>query len=102
MGIAEVLYRNWPIVVPDKLAHASTKERGLRLDQAAPTSSNDSPLTRTQKMRIAARYMLEHGGFAPGEQTRLAQHFGVKKQRISQIVKEEKAVIAAKRGENTN
>ena len=68
--------------------------------QAATTLSEQKPLTRTQKMRIAVRYMLEHGGFAKGEQSRLAEYFGVRKQRIGQIVKEERAALISNQTAN--
>lgn len=45
---------------------------------------------RTEKLRIAVRYLLERGGLAPGSQSRLAEHFKVSRQRVHQIVVEER------------
>jgi len=50
-------------------------------------------LTRTDKMRIAVRVLIRRGvagnGGRWGLQSRLAEHFGVTRQRISQIVRQE-------------
>jgi len=45
---------------------------------------------RTEKLRIAVRYLLERGELAPGSQSRLAEHFKVSRQRVHQIVVEER------------
>ena len=45
---------------------------------------------RTQKLRIAVRYLLERECLAKGNQTRLAEHFKVSRQRVHQIVVEER------------
>lgn len=45
---------------------------------------------RTQKMRIAVRYLLERNCLAKGNQSRLAEHFHVSRQRVHQIVVEER------------
>jgi predicted XRE-type DNA-binding protein len=45
---------------------------------------------RTQKLRIAVRYLLERECMAKGNQTRLAEHFKVSRQRVHQIVVEER------------
>jgi hypothetical protein len=45
---------------------------------------------RTQKMRIAVRYLLERDSLAKGNQSRLAEHFHVSRQRVHQIVVEER------------
>jgi hypothetical protein len=45
---------------------------------------------RTQKMRIAVRYLLERNCLAKGNQSRLAEHFQVSRQRVHQIVVEER------------
>lgn len=45
---------------------------------------------RTQKMRIAVRYLLERNSLAKGNQSRLAEHFHVSRQRVHQIVVEER------------
>lgn len=53
----------------------------------------DEELTRTEKMRIAARVLIKRGvagnGRRWGLQSRLAEHFGVTRQRVSQIVRQE-------------
>jgi predicted XRE-type DNA-binding protein len=50
-------------------------------------------LTRTEKIRIAARVLIKKGvagnGGRWGLQSRLAEHFGVTRQRVSQIVRQE-------------
>jgi predicted XRE-type DNA-binding protein len=50
-------------------------------------------LTRTEKLRIAARVLIRRGvagtGRRWGLQSRLAEHFGVTRQRVSQIVRQE-------------
>ena len=52
-----------------------------------------SELTRTEKIRIAARVLIRKGvagnGGRWGLQSRLAEHFGVTRQRVSQIVRQE-------------
>lgn len=45
---------------------------------------------RTMKLRIAVRYLLERECLAKGNQTRLAEHFKVSRQRVHQIVVEER------------
>ncbi|MBF6599800.1 MAG: hypothetical protein IVW36_04750 [Dehalococcoidia bacterium] len=53
----------------------------------------ETELTRTEKMRIAARVLIKRGvagnGGRCGLQSRLAEHFGVTRQRVSQIVRQE-------------
>jgi len=48
---------------------------------------------RTQKLRAAARVLIRRGaagnGTSNGCQARLAEHFGVTRQRVSQIIHEE-------------
>jgi len=41
---------------------------------------------RTHKLRVAVRYLIEHGELVPGSQSRLAEHFNVSRQRVHQIV----------------
>ena len=52
-------------------------------------------LTRTEKLRIASRVLIRRGvagtGRRWGLQSRLAEHFGVTRQRVSQIVRQELA-----------
>jgi hypothetical protein len=45
---------------------------------------------RTRKIRIAVRYLMEHDCLAKGNQSRLAEHFRVSRQRVHQIVVEER------------
>jgi predicted XRE-type DNA-binding protein len=55
--------------------------------------AEETELTRTEKMRIAARVLIKRGvagnGGRWGLQSRLAEHFGVTRQRVSQIVRQE-------------
>ena len=52
---------------------------------------------RTEKLRTAIRYMLEHETLAPGSQTRLAEHFLVSRQRVHQLVVDERRLLESKR-----
>jgi len=45
---------------------------------------------RTEKLRVAVRYLLERGTLVQGSQSRLAEHFRVSRQRVHQIVVEER------------
>lgn len=45
---------------------------------------------RTMKLRIAVRYLLDRQCLAKGNQSRLAEHFRVSRQRVHQIVVEER------------
>ncbi len=45
---------------------------------------------RTEKLRHTVRYMLEHGTLVQGSQSRLAEHFKVTRQRVHQIVVDER------------
>lgn len=45
---------------------------------------------RTEKLRIAIRYLLDRGPFPKGAQSRLAEHFDVTRQRVHQMVVEER------------
>jgi predicted XRE-type DNA-binding protein len=53
----------------------------------------EEELSRTEKLRIAARVLIKRGvagnGGRWGLQSRLAEHFGVTRQRVSQIVRQE-------------
>ena len=51
---------------------------------------------RTEKLRKAIRYMLEHGTLVPGSQTRLAEHFRVSRQRVHQLVVSERRLKESK------
>ena len=52
---------------------------------------------RTDKLRIAVRYLLERGEMVQGSQSRLAEHFKVSRQRVHQIVVEERATFLRQR-----
>ena len=45
---------------------------------------------RTRKIRIAVRYLIERDCLGNGNQSRLAEHFHVSRQRVHQIVVEER------------
>jgi hypothetical protein len=45
---------------------------------------------RTRKIRVAVRYLIDHGCLYKGNQSRLAEHFQVSRQRVHQIVVEER------------
>jgi hypothetical protein len=45
---------------------------------------------RTMKLRIAVRYLLDRDSLLNGNQSRLAEHFKVSRQRVHQIVVEER------------
>lgn len=51
---------------------------------------------RTEKLRIAVRYLLRQGDMVQGSQSRLAEHFKVSRQRVHQIVVEERRHLPAK------
>lgn len=51
---------------------------------------------RTQKMRIAVRYLLERDCMAKGNQSMLARHFKVSRQRVHQIVVEERQRVGVR------
>ena len=59
-------------------------------------------MTRTEKLRSASRVLIRHGvagrGGRWGLQTRLAEHFGVTRQRVSQIVRQELRALDADPG----
>ncbi len=45
---------------------------------------------RLNKLRIAVRYLLREEVLKRGHQSRLAEHFNVSRQRVHQVVNEEK------------
>lgn len=49
---------------------------------------------RTRKIRVAVRYLLDNGCLHKGNQSRLAEHFRVSRQRVHQIVVEERHRMA--------
>ncbi len=53
---------------------------------------------RTRKIRIAVRYLMERDCLAKGNQSRLAEHFHVSRQRVHQIVVEERRTAVMERG----
>ncbi|HXK33893.1 MAG TPA: hypothetical protein VNM91_07795 [Dehalococcoidia bacterium] len=62
-------------------------------ETATGSGGVEDELTRTEKLRIAARVLIRRGmagnGRRWGLQSRLAEHFGVTRQRVSQIVRQE-------------
>lgn len=50
--------------------------------------------TKSNKLRIAVRYLLERNQLHGGAQMRLAEHFGVSRQRVHQIVAEQRKAVA--------
>ena len=71
---------------------------GARMTMELQTFEEEE-LTRTEKLRIAARVLIKRGvagnGGRWGLQSRLAEHFGVTRQRVSQIVRQELNAINA-------
>jgi predicted XRE-type DNA-binding protein len=49
---------------------------------------------RAERLRIAVRYLLDQKRLRRGHQSRLAEHFGITRQRVNQIVDEERARTA--------
>ena len=47
----------------------------------------------TARLRAAVRYLLEHGQLQPGSQTKLAAYYGISRQRVHQIVVEERRLL---------
>ena len=45
---------------------------------------------RTHKLRVAVRHLIENEALEKGIQSRLARHFNVSRQRVHQIVVEER------------
>jgi hypothetical protein len=64
-----------------------------RVETTYTESFESEAMTRTEKIRIAARVLIRKGvagnGGRWGLQSRLAEHFGVTRQRVSQIVRQE-------------
>jgi hypothetical protein len=46
---------------------------------------------RVQKLRIAVRYLVSRDVLERGHQSRLAEHFDVSRQRVHQVVNQERA-----------
>jgi hypothetical protein len=46
---------------------------------------------KTRRLRTAVRYLIQQGNLAKGNQATLARHFQVSRQRVHQIVNEERA-----------
>ena len=57
---------------------------------------------RTRRLRTTVRYLLEKGGMVKGNQATLARHFHVSRQRVHQIVVEEREKMALEGGHATN
>jgi len=47
---------------------------------------SDCEVSKVEKLRIAVRYLIRNDALARGHQSRLAEHFGFSRQRVSQIV----------------
>ena len=45
---------------------------------------------KTRRMRSAVRYLVDKGNLVKGDQATLARHFHVSRQRVNQIVAEER------------
>ena len=56
--------------------------------------SQQTQYRRFKKASEAVRYMIEHGTLVQGSQSRLAEHFKVTRQRVHQIVVEERQRLA--------
>ena len=54
---------------------------------------------RTRRLRTAVRYLVETGGMVKGNQATLARHFHVSRQRVHQIVMEERQRMGLPSGE---
>jgi len=54
-------------------------------------------LERTEKLRQIIRYMLERGSLAVGHQARLGKHFNLTRQRVHQVVTEERLRLQRQR-----
>lgn len=54
---------------------------------------------RTRRLRTAVRYLVETGGMVKGNQATLARHFHVSRQRVHQIVMEERQRMGLGAGE---
>lgn len=48
---------------------------------------------KTRRLRTAVRYLIEQGNLVKGNQATLARHFQVSRQRVHQIVREERAKL---------
>lgn len=48
---------------------------------------------KTRRLRTAVRYLIEQGNLVKGNQATLARHFQVSRQRVHQIVLEERAKL---------
>jgi len=57
---------------------------------------------RTQRLRTTVRYLLEKGGLVKGNQATLARHFHVSRQRVHQIVVEEREKLRTEQHGGTN
>ncbi len=52
---------------------------------------------RTRRLRVAVRYLLETGSLVKGDQATLARHFRMSRQRVHQIVVEERQRLGAQK-----
>ena len=53
---------------------------------------------RTRRLRVAVRYLLQRGELIAGSQSKLARHFNVSRQRVHQIVVEERESLGLANG----
>ena len=58
-----------------------------------PTTSTKRRPEQMARLRLAVRYLLERGQLENGSQTRLAAFYGVSRQRVHQIVVQERRVL---------
>jgi predicted XRE-type DNA-binding protein len=49
---------------------------------------------KTRRLRTAVRYLVEQGNLVKGNQATLARHFHVSRQRVHQIVREERERVS--------
>ena len=56
---------------------------------------------KTRRLRTAVRYLIQQGNLVKGNQATLARHFQVSRQRVHQIVNEERARLNGSAGSAT-
>ena len=78
---------------------AQQRRTGMASEPMGMDLESLEELTRTEKLRIAARVLIRRGVAGTnrrwGLQSRLAEHFGVTRQRVSQIVRQELKAASA-------
>lgn len=78
----------------DLIVSKPTGNRGLASGKEGELAKRDPE--RTKKLRIAVRSLLESERMFPGNQSRLAEHFKISRQRVHQVVVEERQALLAK------